>query len=37
MQILTTFLTRTCEFLTPASHYRKYTVHTITNPGLQQE
>ena len=35
--VLTTFLTHTWEFLTPASRYRKCTVHVITNPGLQQE
>jgi len=33
---VTTFLTHTWEFLTPASRYRKYTVHIITNIGLQQ-
>jgi hypothetical protein len=29
IQFLTTFLTHTWEFSTPASHYRKYTVHII--------
>jgi len=37
IQFLTTFLTHSSEFSTPASRYRKYTGHIITNPELQQE
>jgi len=37
IQFLTTFSIHTREFSTPASRYRKYTAHIITNSGLQQE
>ena len=35
--VFNNFLNTYSRIFTPASCYRKYTVHIVTNPGLQQE